>query len=99
VLENRFDLPASHHTACLALQRLGETALRSHTNAAYDANASPGRFPAHRTPRWVKVFGVLALIALAIFAALHLAGGVTGHLSHDAMDAEALPPEHHRHLP
>jgi hypothetical protein len=49
-------------------------------------------------PRWVKVFGALALIALAIFAAFHLVG-VTGHLSHDDMDAKALLAERHRHLP
>jgi hypothetical protein len=29
----------------------------------------------HATPRWVKVFGVIALIVLAAFVILHLAGG------------------------
>jgi hypothetical protein len=32
------------------------------------------------TPRWVKVFGVLAIIVLVAFVILHLAGGgLRGH--------------------
>jgi hypothetical protein len=38
----------------------------SPTSAASDDNA---------TPRWVKVFGVIALIVLVAFVMLHLAGG------------------------
>ena len=30
------------------------------------------------TPRWVKVFGVLALLVLVLFVVLHLAGGGPG---------------------
>ncbi|MEA3190946.1 MAG: hypothetical protein QOD77_1528 [Thermoplasmata archaeon] len=30
-------------------------------------------------PRWVKVFGILALVAAAVFLGLHLAGGGFGH--------------------
>ena len=33
------------------------------------------------TPRWVKVFGLLALVLATLFAALHLAGfGLGGHM-------------------
>ncbi|WP_175407938.1 hypothetical protein [Streptomyces sp. TRM64462] len=37
---------------------------------------------AHRppTPRWVKVSGVVALVALALFVVLHLTGGAGGGL-------------------
>ena len=31
------------------------------------------------TPRWVKAFGVVALLILVAFVALHLAGGGFGH--------------------
>jgi hypothetical protein len=34
-------------------------------------------------PRWVKVFGILAVVAIAIFAAVHLSGGgFRDHMSH-----------------
>ncbi len=29
----------------------------------------------HKTPRWVKVSGVLAVVLIVAFAILHLAGG------------------------
>lgn len=35
--------------------------------------------PAQRTPRWVKGFGVVALILVAGFLGVHLAGGGMGH--------------------
>lgn len=36
------------------------------------------------TPRWVKVTGILAIVAIATFAAVHLAGGgFRKHISHD----------------
>jgi hypothetical protein len=31
------------------------------------------------TPRWVKVFGIIALILVLLFVILHLAGGGFGH--------------------
>ena len=33
----------------------------------------------HKTPRWVKVSGILAVIVIAAFAVLHLAGGGFRH--------------------
>jgi hypothetical protein len=47
-----------------------------------------------RPPRWVKVFGALALAFVAIFAAIHLVGGGMGHLSH-----AGAPMEHSSHTP
>jgi hypothetical protein len=35
----------------------------------------------HRTPRWVKIGGALALVLVVAFAILHLAGG--GFRHHD----------------
>lgn len=31
------------------------------------------------TPRWVKVFGVIAIVLVVLFVILHLAGGGFGH--------------------
>lgn len=34
----------------------------------------------HETPRWVKVFGIVALVLVLLFALLHLlGGGFRGH--------------------
>ena len=34
----------------------------------------------HQTPRWVKVFGIVALVLVLAFAILHLmGGGFRGH--------------------
>jgi hypothetical protein len=29
----------------------------------------------HKTPRWVRVFGIVALVLVLAFGVLHLAGG------------------------
>jgi len=50
-------------------------------------------------PRWVKIFGVVAFIVIAIIAGLHLAGGGMGHLAHRDMDTGTAPAGHDRHLP
>jgi hypothetical protein len=36
-----------------------------------------------RTPRWLKVFGIIALALVLLFVLLHLTGrGLGGHLPH-----------------
>jgi hypothetical protein len=50
-------------------------------------------------PRWVKIFAVVAVIAVAIIASLHLAGGGMGHLAQGDTDTHAAPAGHDRHLP
>jgi hypothetical protein len=50
-------------------------------------------------PGWVKVFAVLALIAIAIFAALHIAGLGMGYLGHGGMEAHAPAAGHDQHRP
>ena len=57
---------------------------RSEHHAAHDAaHEAPrdGRGAAERTPRWVIVFGVAALLLALVFVVLHLAGGgPRGHM-------------------
>ncbi len=43
-----------------------------------DAKAKPGRRSAAPTPRWVKVFGIIAVALVLIFVFNHLAGGGMG---------------------
>jgi hypothetical protein len=50
-------------------------------------------------PAWVKIFGVIYLIAVAIFAAMHFAGGGIGYLDHGEMNGHASPAEHGQHQP
>jgi hypothetical protein len=50
-------------------------------------------------PRWVKVSGILAAVAVAVFAALHHGSGEKGHLAHGAMNTHAPPGGHAQLLP
>jgi uncharacterized membrane protein len=50
-------------------------------------------------PAWVKIFGVIYLIAVTIFAAMHLAGGGIGYLDHGEMHGDAPTAEHGQHQP
>jgi hypothetical protein len=45
------------------------------------------RDPPHATPRWVKLFGIGAAIAVVGFTAFHIAGGGAGHIEHMAHGA------------
>jgi len=71
--------------------------LRRYT--ASERKADPARQPADAMPRWVKIFGAVALIVIAMIAGLHLAGGGMGHLAHGDMDTDTAPAGHDRHLP
>jgi hypothetical protein len=45
-----------------------------------DTSVGPGRRLTTGTPRWVKVFGIIALVLVLLFVILHLAGrGLGGH--------------------
>lgn len=49
---------------------------------AAHSDASPSGSPPP-TPRWVKAFGVIALVLVLLFVILHLAGGgFRSHASH-----------------
>ena len=47
-------------------------------NAGQDSGVGPGRESPPSTPRWVKVFGITALILVLLFGILHLSGGGLG---------------------
>jgi hypothetical protein len=64
-----------------------------------NASMYPRSVSATPMPSWVKIFGVIYLIAIAIFAAMHFAGGETGHLDHGEMNAPVTPAEHGAHRP
>jgi hypothetical protein len=63
--------------------------VRSHLYADGKAATTAGPTPAHHMPRWVKIFGILAALAIAVFADLHHGGGME-HLTHGGM-AQHLP--------
>jgi hypothetical protein len=47
-----------------------------------DTGDDTGRRPDYEspsTPRWVKVFGLIALVLILVFVIVHLAGGGLGH--------------------
>jgi hypothetical protein len=50
-------------------------------------------------PAWVKIFGVIYLIAVAIFAAMHFSGGGIGYLDHSEMHGDGPAAEHDQHQP
>lgn len=89
----------SYMSSGFSTPRDREADLRLHPNRTHDADVSHGRASPYPTPRWVKVFGVLAFIVIVIFAALHLAGGRMGHMAHGDMNAHAPPAEHDQHRP
>ena len=43
------------------------------------------------TPRWVKVFVMIALMAIVLFALLHLTSGGIGHLIDHGMSGHGSP--------
>ncbi len=43
-----------------------------------DTGVGPDRESTTGTPRWVKVFGIIALVVVLLFVILHLSGGGLG---------------------
>jgi hypothetical protein len=52
----------------------------------------------HQMPGWVKIFGVVAVLAIAAFAGLHLTGVGMGHFAHGDMAMPLMSPQH-QHVP
>ena len=52
----------------------------------------------HELPRWVRIFGVVAGIAVVVFVGVHVAGGGMGHMDHGGI-AGYLPGGFGHHLP
>lgn len=48
-------------------------------DAAGDADAASGRPPPHRTPGWVRIFQVAAVVLVLLFVVLHLTGLAPRH--------------------
>jgi len=47
-----------------------------------DLTEEETKMPNHRTPRWVKVFGVIGLALVLLLVILHLTGNGFGHGMH-----------------
>jgi hypothetical protein len=53
------------------------------SNSTRDETApEPGRRSTEETPRWVKVFGIVALVVVVVFVFLLVAGGPHGPSRH-----------------
>jgi hypothetical protein len=57
---------------------------------------------AHRTPRWVKLAGIIVVVLLLLFSSLHLIGrSFLGHAlgGHGSQALPSSATEHERHQP
>jgi hypothetical protein len=55
----------------------------SNSGTGEGASEEPDRRSTTGAPRWVKVFGVIALVLILLFVILHLTGrGLGGHTPH-----------------
>jgi hypothetical protein len=65
------------------------------TDAPESTGSRPEREPPAGTPRWVKVFGVVALVVVVLFVVLLLVGGEHGPQRHgggsDAPEGHTAP--------
>jgi len=52
----------------------------SHTDTSYGAGVELDREAPPSTPRWVKAFGIGAVVLLLLFAGLHLSGNAPTHM-------------------
>ena len=53
---------------------------RPYPKGAYDGGLGPERESPPSAPRWVKAFGIGALVLLLLFAGLHLTGNAPTHM-------------------
>jgi hypothetical protein len=56
--------------------------LPSYPDSGDDAGAGIDRTSPPGTPRWVKLFGIIALLLVLLFGILHLTGGGLGPDDH-----------------
>jgi len=57
-----------------------------YANASDDTGSQPDRESPPSTPRWVKVFGITAIVLLLLFAGLHLTGKAPSHMPSSGME-------------
>ena len=51
-----------------------------HPDSTHVAGVEPDRESPPRTPRWVKAFGIGAVVLVLLFAGLHLTGNTPTHM-------------------
>jgi hypothetical protein len=81
VRKNNFELCRRHPTP---LKHFDDEAIVKNERVA-NSPSYPG------APRWVKVFVMIAFMAIALFAILHLASGGIGHLIDHHMSGHESP--------
>jgi hypothetical protein len=99
--QKHFGRCVPYRTACPILQsgRAEAGDMQSHHESNRNAGMYPHGVSTTRMPAWVKIFGVIYLIAIAVFAATHLVPGGMGHLSHGDVNADTPPAGHGQHPP
>lgn len=64
-------------------QKEAQVADPSHPDPGDDGQVGPRRGSAPGAPRWVKVFGIVAVLLVLLFIILHLTGNsIGGHTMH-----------------
>lgn len=64
-----------------------------HHGAVDHPSRDPGRESPPRTPRWVKTFGIVAIVLVLLLVGLHLTGNVPSHTpSFSGTDHSMLAP-------
>ncbi len=57
-----------------------------------DDDAGPDHGSTAGTPRWVKVFGIVAIILVLLFVILHLTGNSPGHTPPPSVTEHGVQP-------
>jgi hypothetical protein len=57
-----------------------------------DTDVGPYREPPAGTPRWVKIFGLVALVVIVLFVVVLLIGGGEHGPSRHSLDGHTRPP-------
>lgn len=63
----------------------------SNTDTGDDAGVRPDRESTTATPRWVKVFGIIALVVVLLFIILRFTRGPGGHTPSRHFGGQAPP--------
>ena len=73
-----------HDRACQTFANIisGKRVARAvpHPGASENARMEADRESPPSTPRWVKIFGIIAIVLILAFAGLHLTGNAPSHM-------------------
>jgi hypothetical protein len=72
---------SSRASAARSAEDLGLAEPVANPDASDDTRIEPDRESPPGTPRWVKAFGIIALVLILAFAGLHLTGNAPTHMS------------------